>query len=258
MGEQARYMIVNGVVQEWQHFAMPYVYQHIHTLSYKARHTADHLKILNDAASRLFSLQCDLSRREVEQQIEQLLTVNHTTRNTSVAVTIKLYSSGDYTLEQGEASFYCGYVVRSLHPEATIIASSATLADYPTSAMVATRSLLEQIALARDLHRVIMASPSGEIIADAAEPLFIVKGYTLTFTPVPMPSLEQMLIERAAHSLRFKVEHAPITVQSLKEADEVLIASWQGITAIAHIDNKPYMSIIAERIATEMENKEKK
>lgn len=251
-------MIKNGALQQWQHLDSAYVYQHIHTLSHKARHTADHLKILNIAAQRLFGLQCDLSRREVEQQIAELLAANHTTRNTSVAITIKLYASGDYTLEEGESSIYSGYVVRSLRPECSIIASSAPLADYPTSAMVATRELMTQIATARGLHRVIMADHQGTIIADEAEPIVIVKGYTITMHPYTTPSVEQQILERTAHILRLKVEHAPLTVKMLQEADEVLALSWQGITAIGHIDNRPYMSIIAERMAAEIENKEKK
>ena len=70
MALQAKYMILNGELLEWRRLDTPYVYQQIHTLAHKARHTADHLRIVSDAASRLFALQCDLSRREVEQQIE--------------------------------------------------------------------------------------------------------------------------------------------------------------------------------------------
>lgn len=255
---QAKYMILNGELLEWRHLDTPYVYQQIHTLAHKARHTADHLRIVSDAASRLFALQCDLSRREVEQQIEQLLAANHSTRQTSICVTIKLYSSGDYSLEESATSIYSGYVLRSLRPEATFISSTAPLGDYPTSAMESTRALMREIASARDLHHLIMVNPAGEVVTDSTEPLFIVKGYTLSFPQVATPSVEQMIIERAAHSLDFTVEHKALSVEMLKQADEVLTASWQGISAIAHIDSKPYMAIIAERLAQEIENKEKR
>ena len=49
-----------------------------------------------------------------------------------------------------------------------------------------------------------------------------------------------------------------IVTNMLQDAEEVAIASWQGITAINHIDSKPYMSIIAERIVAQMEHREKK
>ncbi|MBR5863382.1 MAG: aminotransferase class IV [Alistipes sp.] len=251
-------MILNGELREWRPSQTPYVYQQIHTLAYKARHTADHLKILGECASRLFALQCDLTRREVEQQIEQLLTANRSTRQTSICVTIKLYASGDYSLEESATSIYSGYVLRSLRPEATFISSSAPLGGYPTSAMESTREMMREVAAARDLHHLIMVTPAGEVVIDSAEPLFIVNGYTLTLPQVAMPSVEQMLIEQAAHSLGFKFERKPLTIQMLKDADEVLTASWQGISAIAHIDSKPYMAIIAERLAREIENKEKR
>ena len=73
-----------------------------------------------------------------------------------------------------------------------------------------------------------------------------------------MPSVEQTLIERASISLGFEVEQKQLTVEMLQDAEEVAIASWQGITAINHIDSKPYMSIIAERIVAQMEHREKK
>jgi branched-subunit amino acid aminotransferase/4-amino-4-deoxychorismate lyase len=114
------------------------------------------------------------------------------------------------------------------------------------------------MAAARDLHHLIMATPDGKIIADAAEPLFIVKGHKVTLPVVAMPSVEQTLIERASISLGFEVEQKQLTVEMLQDAEEVAIASWQGITAINHIDSKPYMSIIAERIVAQMEHREKK
>ena len=251
-------MVKNGELQPWQRLDSPYVYQHIHTLAHKARHSSENLRIVNETASRLWGLQCDITRRELEQEIEQLLIANHISRNTSVEVTLKLYSTADYTLEVGESSIYSGYVVRSLRPEASLIATSAPLTDYPTSAMVATRAMIKEMASARDLHHLIMATPDGKIIADAAEPLFIVKGHKVTLPVVAMPSVEQSLIERASISLGFEVEQKQLTVEMLQDAEEVAIASWQGITAINHIDSKPYMSIIAERIVAQMEHREKK
>lgn len=249
-------MILNGVLQQWRHLDQAYVYQQIHTLSHKARHVTDHIRILNNAAQRLFGFRCDLQRHEVEEQIKQMLEANHTTRNTSVEVVIKLYSTGDYTLEEGVNSIYRGYVLRSLRAEASIIASTAPLADYPTSAMVATRKLMQQIAAARNLHHLVMAEHNGTIVTEAAEPTICIKEYTLCVPSVAVPSVEQKLVERAASNLQLKVERAPLTVQQLKDADEVLILSWQGITAIGHIEGKPYMSIIAERLAQEIESKE--
>ncbi|MBE6200368.1 MAG: hypothetical protein E7138_08780 [Rikenellaceae bacterium] len=250
-------MIRDGALTEWQHLDMPYIYQSIHTLSHKTRHAADHLKILNTAAMRLFGVQSDLTRRELERQTTALLEANYCTRNTSIEVILKLYPTGEQTLEVGEESIYSGYVVRSLRPEASIIRSTAPLADYPTSAMVATRHLMREIATARDKHRVIMANEQGDVINDVAEPLLVIKEDTITLQPSPLQSVEQQLIELAALRLGYKVEHAPITVKMLQSAHEVLILSWQGITAVSHIESKPYMSVISERLALEIESKEK-
>jgi hypothetical protein len=39
----------------------------------------------------------------------------------------------------------------------------------------------------------------------------------------------------------------------VQDADEVFISSWQGITALAHINEQPYMTTIAEQLSAQME-----
>ena len=39
----------------------------------------------------------------------------------------------------------------------------------------------------------------------------------------------------------------------LATADEVIVMNWQGLTAMQTVNGKPYMSIIAENIAKELE-----
>jgi branched-subunit amino acid aminotransferase/4-amino-4-deoxychorismate lyase len=253
------HIIYNGELQPLQHSSLAkgceqvFVYQDVHTLSHKPRHTAQHLHAIDIAARKLFSIESRLSVKGVEQDIERLLDANHTTRNTSVCVRLILYTSGDYAIQQHEASIYRGYVMRSLRYEATFIATTAPLSNYPTSALISTRTLLQQMAQARDMHYLIMTSPTTEVIAECCEPLMIIKEGVLYAPKFATPSVEQHLIECAAAKMGLKVEHTTLTVKQVQDADEVFISSWQGITALAHINEQPYMTTIAEQLSAQME-----
>ena len=58
----------------------------------------------------------------------------------------------------------------------------------------------------------------------------------------------------AARKAGLPVEKRRLRRSDLTSADEVLQLSWQGITAMAHVDGRAYMAIIGERIAQELEN----
>lgn len=254
------HIIYNGELQSLQHSSLgewceqAYVYQDIHTLSHIPRHTAQHLHTISLAAQKLFGIESQLSIKGVERDIEQLLDANRATRNTSVCVRLMIYASGDYLIQQREVSIYKGYVLRSLRYEATFVTTPAPLGNYPTSAIVATRYLLQQMASARDMHHLIMTAPTGDIVADCCEPLMIIKDSVLYAPKFATPPVEQRLIERAAAMVGLKVEHTILTVKQIQEADEVFIASWQGITAMAHINQQPYTTTVTEQLSVQMEN----
>lgn len=254
------HIIYNGELQMVQHSPLgtgveqAYVYQDIHTLAHKPRHTAQHLRTIDHAAQKLFGIESRLSIRGVEYDIERLLDANHATHNTSVCVRLMLYASGDYALQQCKVSIYKGYVLRSLRYEATFVTTPVPLSNYPSSAMVATRTLLQKMAQARDMHHLIMTSPTAEVITECCEPLMIIKDRILYAPNFTTPSVEQQLIERSAAQLGLKVEHTTLTVQQVQSADEVFFTSWQGITAMAHINQRPYMTTVAEQLSAQMEN----
>lgn len=254
MAHGEEYIIYNGELQLWQHAPKTYVFQDIHTLDHKPRHIAQHLRIIDYAADKLFGLHCHISIKELEQLITKLLVTNHITHNTSACVRLELYASGDYSLRVKEVSIYKGYVMRSLRYETTFICSYAPLGKYPTSAMVATRDLMQQIAQARELHYLIMTSPDGQIVIDGSEPLMVIKNRRLYIPKLTTPSVEQQILERAALRLGLKTEHTVLSVEHIKDADEVFALNWQGITSMAHINQHPYMAILTEQLAQEMEN----
>lgn len=247
-----RYMVQNGEFLLEQPHALPYIYQEIHTLNHNARFAKEHLEYLNRSAKELFGITLSLSAQQLEEQISQLLLRNRLTRNASIKVELSLDSSGNYALHSCEPTIYAGYVMRSLRPTAICVPANMPLSPYPTSATIATRLFADAIARAKGFHTAIIAERDGGIAIEPCSPLFIVKEYTICAAE-GCRSVEFDLAIKAAAATGLHIEYRRLTVADLKEADEVLVVNWQGINAISEIAKRPYMDIMAHKMAKVLE-----
>lgn len=248
------YMILNGELTPKQEIAGAYIYQYIHTVGYTARNLTQHLEIIDQTSRALFGEPFKIGKREIEQHISTLLGSGHLSRKVSIRVTLKLYASGDLSLEYDEPSFYNGYVMRSLRPKAICLRINPPLEAYPTSAAQATYGVAETIARTKDYHTAIMIDSENIIRNDSSHPIAIVKGKTLILPATTILSVERTLLERATRKAGYAVEYKALQQADLTSADEILVMDWQGITAMEMVNGKPYMSILAERIAEELES----
>lgn len=247
-----RYMILNGELLQWQHVEGAYVYQHIHTLDYTPYNLPQHIKIISQASEALFEEQFEYNEKEVAKQITTLLGAARLSRKVSICITLKQYASGDVTLEYDEPSIYSGYVMRSLRPEATCLRMQIPLESYPTSASVEACNLAEAIAQGRGYHTAIIIDADDTIRCDTSHPIALVKEMTLYIANTSL-SVERDMLEQATRKAGYKVEYRTLKRADLATADEVLVMNWQGITAMQQVNGKPYMSIIAENIARNLE-----
>lgn len=252
MATDQQYMIIDGALHQRQHLDGAYIYQNIHTLEWTPRHTERHVEILRTLALELFGIECDFSAGQIAEQIALLLETERPSRQRSIRVEIRQYASGSYTIECDAPSLYRGYALRSLRPEAATIRIAVPLEAFPTSAAVATCEVADSIARSRDFHTAILMDDSGTICSPASQPIAIVHERRLLLAPAPY-SIESEIVERAARKAQIEVERRAISHRDVAQADEVLSISWQGITAMQKVDNKTYMSIVAERLASEME-----
>lgn len=246
-------MIFNGELQAEQHSPMPFVYQMIHSLAYSCRHTSRHIELLNQVSKRLFGVELDIDTREIERQASMLLQANKLSRNATIGIQLALDADGNHTLKSCGSSIYQGYVLRSLRPEVTTLPMTNPLADYPTSASIEAQALADSIARCRGYHSAIMIGPKGDINCDSANPIFTIKGYTLYSQSSNLASVERTAVEQAAMKAGYGVQRMQMSALELESADEVLIGSYQGLSAVSHINQKAYMAIAAERIAAIME-----
>lgn len=251
-------MIYNGELQEWQPSEDVYLYQNIHTLDYKAWHLKQHLDILNISAQTLFGLRTSLSEQEISSQIQTLLDHSRLSRNVSICVILRLYSTGDYSLHVGQVGIYRGYVMRSLRPTVMCIKMDIGMNSYPTSALKASYDMAHHIAIAAGCHEAIMIDSAGNVVEDPLRPVAVIKEYTITIPRPTLCSVECMLLERAAEKHGLQIKYEQISLHDIKEADEVLMMTHQGITSVDQIAGKSYYSTLADKIARNLECKDLK
>lgn len=247
-----RYMILNGELTPWQSMEGAYVYQHIHTLDYAPYNLLQHIKIIDQASQALFELPIGYGEEEIRGQITMLLSKARLSRKVSICVTIKQYASEDVTIEYDSPSIYSGYVMRSLHPEATCLRMQIPLDGYPTSAAVAANEMAEAIARGRGYHTAIIVDADDVIRCVTSHPVALVREKTLFISDLTTPSVERHILEQATRKAGYKVEYRTLKRADLATADEVLTMNWQGITTMQTVNGKPYMAIIAENIAKEL------
>lgn len=248
----APYIILNGELRQQSAPAEPYIYQHLHTLDYRARHLEHHIDLLNHTAAALYCKSSTLSQGEIERDIELLLGTMRLSRKVSIKLTLKYYATDDYTIEYDEPSIYSGYVLRSLRYEAMLLRGNIPFAELPTSAGRHTRQMAEEIARAKQRHTAILVDAQGNVVCESTHPILIVKGYNIIISTPVERSVEAMIAQRAANRCKYSVEMRRLTTQDIASADEVLIISWQGITAIQSIGERQYMNIVAQHLADEM------
>lgn len=233
-----------------------YIFQNIHTLGGKPRHTAAHIDVLRTAARKLLGMELQLTANELQRRIVNLTEACVVPSRVSVRVIVRLYATGTIEIACDEPSIYAGYVLRSLRPDAICLNIAPPLPSMPTSAAEQTRVLADAVARSRGVHTAILTDATGYVVSESAQPIFIVDGYNTITPPVTAAeeSVERRLVREAVCKSGRPFVEQPISTADLATADEIFMADHRGITSIAHIGRKPYMSIITDTIASHIEN----
>lgn len=255
MTTQSRYISRDGEVICDSFSEGAYIFQNVHTFGGEARHAAAHIALLCTTARRLFGIEVHISADELRRRIARLAEACRMPSRVSVRAIVRLYPSGVMEIACDEPSIYAGYVLRSLHPDALFVHMAPPLPSLPTSAAEHTRLMADALARTRGAHTAIMTDGEGYAVSESAQPLFTVSGYTVTTPPAAAAeeSVERRLVREAALGTDLVFTERRITIGDLAAADEIFTSDHRGITSVARIGGKHYMSIIAERIAARLE-----
>ena len=244
----SRYISRDGGILADRFTDGPYIFQNVHTLGGAARHTAAHTALLRAAAKSLFGFDPEITADELRRRIARLTEACRMPSRVSVRAVVRLYPTGSIEIACDEPSIYAGYVLRSLRPDAICLRMAPPLPSLPTSAAEHTRLLADTMAHTRGARTAILTDSDGTVISESAQPV------STPAVSAAEESVERHLVREALRTTDLTFAERLITLDTLAAADEIFTADHRGITSIARIGRKPYMSIIAERVASRIEN----
>lgn len=229
-----------------------YLYQTVHLRRGRARYVAEHAAVLAAAARELFGIGYAPDPQQLARHIEAEAAARRYPTDVSCFVRIELLPDGRERLLPDGISYYDGYALRSLLPEAVSLRYELPLSEAPTSAREAAM-LLARTAAERAGARVAVRCDADGVFRAAEEaPLLGACGHTVLLAPGPA-SVERTLAVRAVRAAGLELREAPFGRRELPQLDELFWVDHRGVTALSRCDGQPLMSLLAERIAEAME-----
>ncbi|MFI3318140.1 MAG: aminotransferase class IV [Rikenellaceae bacterium] len=230
-----------------------YIYKIINVLDAHPLHLKAHCDDLANYSAAIFGEYRELDFRRIESAIISKIEQYMPDVTLSIYAELRIYSDGREEIELS-SSIYRGYVLRAMPLVAALVKYDLLMGEYPTLAQCA-QAHLANIKVRREGAEVAIRESSEGLICSAnGSPLFGVKGYTL-YAPHSVDSLERSLTISAAQSAGMDVVELDIRSEHLMFFDELFYADHYGLTPIASLGERLYMSIMAEKIADQMNQK---
>ena len=209
-----------------------------------------HIKLLDAWSRQLFGRGFAPDPKRLAQQIAAVVPTK-----SDLSQFVRLIVPADaelpYRLEFAGTSLYRGYALRSLMPKAVTLQYEWSLTEAPTSAREAVEAFAQQQAALRGASVVVRYDAQGIVGSADGAPLFAVRGHTICTSPAS-PSVERELGTEAIRTAGLELAEEPVRRTELARFDELFYIDYRGVTALSHCDARPFMSLIAERVAKAM------
>jgi len=223
-----------------------YLYQRLRTLDYRPLHAAPHLRLLRDAARRLFGREAPLPAGRVADEIAALLRADGYPAG-GATVTLRLYADGVRVLTADGVSLYRTYALRSLRPSAAVVPCGGCAFEWPTSARREAVRWAQLAAERRGARCAILCDSEGFARRAGDAPLFAVRDDVIY--AAPLGDAEWTLAAEAARRAGVAWVERPVPAERLGAFDELFAFDCEGVSSIASCGATPYLSLVAERMA---------
>jgi len=255
-----------------------YLYQTLHLLHGRVRMLDRHAALLDRCARELFGTGYAPDLRGLERRVLDAAAGRRYPTDLSAFVRLELAADGGERLVPAGVSYYEGYALRSVRPDGVTIVCDPPLNGYPTPVREVAAATACRMAECAGGRVAVQCGPDGAYHTVEGAPLAAVQGYTVRLAPEgiryeiapvqvrlegapvrghrfePPRSVEYGLLADAVRAAGLTLCEEPFGPDEMAAMDEVFWLDHRGITALAHCDGRPLMSIIAERIARAAEN----
>ena len=230
-----------------------YLYQTVHLCRGRARCVAEHVAVLAAAARELFGIAYAPDLRQLAQRLEAAGAAQRHAADVSCFVRLELLPDGRERLLPAGVTYYDGYALRSLAPEAVSLRYDLPLSEAPTSAREAAMLLARAAAERAGARVAVRCDAEGCFRAAEEAPLFGVCGRTVLLAPGPA-GVERTLAVRAVPAAGLELRETAFGRRELPQIEELFWVDHRGVTALSRCDGQPLMSLFAERVAEAMES----
>lgn len=217
-----------------------FVWQRMRTKGLELLRATQHIERLNRSALSLFGISTTLSTKELQDICRRLLIRGNYSSTATHIVELRLDSVGDISLRVIETSLYKDFALRVVRPKAYITECSAQLLESNTSASLVIADILRAEANNKDCAIAICTNSHGEIkYIDGASPI-IVRGKEITISPT-IDTLDTVIAIDALKQLNgMELTIAPIMVDLLSTATELLYVDSRGVTSVSQVGDRFY------------------
>lgn len=230
----------------------PYLYQTVHLRQGRPRLVDAHVTLLARTARTLFGIDYAPDIPQLETRIAAVAKAERYPQGVSAFVRLEVAADGEERVLPAGFSFYDGYALRSLMPAGLTSSYDIPFADAPTSAREAIEALARQQARQAGAEVAVRCDRTGICRSADDAPLFAVRGTSVFVSPA-QADVERELARRAIEAAGLDLHEEPIERSMLARMDELFYVDHRGVTALSRCDGVPYMSLIAERVAKEIE-----
>jgi len=229
-----------------------YLYQTVHLRCGRPRLVAAHAAVLAEAARALFGAEYAPDPERLERRIAEAARAERYPSAVSGFVRIELTAGGEERIVPAGVSLYDGYALRSLMPEASVVQYDLPFGEAPTSVREVAAGLARCRAAQEGADVALRCDASGVCRTLDDAPLLAVAGRRVVLAPGER-SVERHLALLAVRAAGLDVSEEPFGLEALADFDELFAVDHRGVTAVSRCGGRPYMALLAERVARAME-----
>lgn len=243
----------DGRVVEATEYRLPevYVYQRIHTLSYRAYNLSRHIILLREASAAMFGFMSLCRVEDAERIITKLLELSRVSTRLSCTVVMRLDPRGVLSFQVESPTLYAGCALRAKRLEGVLL-SAPNLEDIHHTSLTLARDAMNDSRVIGFGDVAICYDDNNEVISTPWRPVFAVY-HNKIYTPYEFSSVEYVATAEAIAKAGFELEVHALPIASLQRMDEVFIADIMGITSLLSINHHRLLFMITSQVADNMQ-----